>query len=804
MARLSTRSIRFWLRVALVLVVGFAATRGWLWIVATGPGEVEAEEGPGVHNADELQYTNHLTGETSPYLLLHAHNPVEWYPWGEEAIGRARAEDKPIFLSVGYSTCYWCHVMERLVFSDPQIAEQMNANFINIKVDREERPDIDRIYMTATQLITRHGGWPNSVFLTPDLEPFFAGTYFPPTDAHGRPSFPRVLAIMRQHWQEERGQVLEIAAELGAAIRELESGQGVEAMAPDSVLVARVLAAIQGRYDAINGGFGGAPKFPPAMRLEFLLADASRLEGERVRQIVLHTLEQMAQGGIYDQVGGGFHRYATDAEWRVPHFEKMLYNQAHLARLYLRAYELTGEPRWRLVAEGIFGFVAREMTSPEGGFYSALDAETEAEEGKYYLWTLGELEALLGEDTELFLRVYGLASMPEGEGEVLYIDTPWAEAAADLDMEETELWARVGALRQRVLAARAKRIYPLLDDKVLTAWNGLMIEAYARGFEVLGEDAYRRAAERAAAFVLEQMRREDGGVWRVHRLGSARHAGYLDDYAFLVRGLTILHRATGSLRWLDAARELSDQMIARFWDSDSGGLFFVGAESELIVRSKSARDSALPSGNAVATHALLDLAELTGDLAYRDRAAQVLHAFGGGMRAQPSVSVHLAAAAERYLHSSAPGGSGPGIATVGMEVDSLVEMRIALPSRQPAAGEVFSLVVHLDIRDGWHINANPASSDLLIPTSLILNADIPLALAEVRYPAGQAFVFPALEETLSVYQGQVAFWADVSPDEKAAGAEGDLRLLVQYQACDEARCLPPAELSQSVRLTVME
>jgi len=255
---------------------------------------------------------------------------------------------------------------------------------------------------------------------------------------------------------------------------------------------------------------------------------------------------------------------------------------------------------------------------------------------------------------------------------------------------------------------------------------------------------------------------------------------------------------------LDAARELSDQMIARFWDSDSGGLFFVGAESELIVRSKSARDSALPSGNAVATHALLDLAELTGDLAYRDRAAQVLHAFGGGMRAQPSVSVHLAAAAERYLHSSAPGGSGPGIATVGMEVDSLVEMRIALPSRQPAAGEVFSLVVHLDIRDGWHINANPASSDLLIPTSLILNADIPLALAEVRYPAGQAFVFPALEETLSVYQGQVAFWADVSPDEKAAGAEGDLRLLVQYQACDEARCLPPAELSQSVRLTVME
>ncbi|HIG53268.1 MAG TPA: DUF255 domain-containing protein [Candidatus Latescibacteria bacterium] len=808
MVNFPATSLRFWLGVVCVLVIGLGATWGWLRLVGEqelgAVAAAELEVGHGLKNADgSWKYSNKLVGETSPYLLLHAHNPVDWYPWGEEALARAKAEDKPIFLSVGYSTCYWCHVMERLVFSDPQIAALMNEDFINIKVDREERPDIDRIYMKATQLITQHGGWPNSVFLTPDLQPFFAGTYFPPEDAHGRPSFPRVLGIMQQHWRDERGKVLEIAAELTAAIREMESGREMVAMAPDSVLVVRVLAAIQGRYDAINGGFGGAPKFPPGMRLELLMADVERFEKGAAPQIVLHTLAQMARGGIYDQMGGGFHRYSTDAEWQVPHFEKMLYNQAQLVRLYLRAYELTEEPRWRFVAQDIFRFVAREMTAPDGAFYSALDAETEAEEGKYYVWTEEELAAVLGEDAELFWTVYGLAPMPEGEGQVLFVETSWAAAAVELELDEEQLRRRIEPLRQRLLAARSKRIYPLLDDKVLTAWNGLMIEAYARGFEVLGEAEYRRAAERAADFVLQRLRREDGGLSRVHRLGASQHRGYLNDYAFLMRGLTVLHRATGEQRWLQAAQELSGEMVARFWDQEAGGLFFAEAGGELIVRSKGAQDSALPSGNAVAAHALLDLAELTGEVRYRNRAAQILHAFGGGMRAQPSASVHLAAAAERYLRSASVRVSLPAVAEAVM-VDSLVGIRVELPTSPLIAGETFAVTVHLTVREGWHINANPPSGDSLIPTSLTVNADLPLGFGGVRYPAGQDYIFPALAETLSVYEGEVTLWADLLLPEKAAGTAGDLRLLVQYQACDDARCLPPAELSRSVRLVVAE
>lgn len=754
----------------------------WFGVFVAGPASGDA-----LKTADgSWKYSNHLEGETSPYLLLHAHNPVEWYPWGEEALARAQAEDKPIFLSVGYSTCYWCHVMERRVFSDPAIAAQMNASFINIKVDREERPDIDRIYMLATQLTTRHGGWPNSVFLTPDQEPFFAGTYFPPKPLPGRPSFPQVLDFAHRRWQDQRAQVLQIAARLTAAIRDLESGPETAVAPPDSLLLAQVLAAVQTRYDAINGGFGGAPKFPPSLRLDLLMATPDRFADPQIQRIVLHSLEQLAAGGIYDQIGGGFHRYATDAEWRVPHFEKMLYNQAHLARLYLRAYELTGDARWRWVAEDIFRFVAREMTGPDGAFYSALDAETEAEEGKYYLWTARDLDRVLGRDAASFWDVYGLAAMPEGEGSVLYAKPPL-----------NELGDRLTLGRQRVLAARAERPYPLLDDKVLAAWNGMMIEAYARGFAVLGDSLYRRAAERAANFALKNLRRADGGLWRVHRLGISRQAAYLDDYAFLARGLTALHRATGEGRWLQAARELSAEMVARFWDQAAGGFFFTEADNALIVRSKFAQDSALPSGNAVAAHALLDLAELTGQASYRRRVAQILVAFGGAMRAQPTASVHLAAAAERHLQTALPPA-----AWADTPADSLVSMRVELSVQRPVAGEEFAAAVHLAIRPGWHINANPASGDLLIPTSLTLNADWPLDFARVRYPTGHSRAFPALGETLAVYEEQVALGADLSLPPAAAGTAGYVRFLVQYQACDETRCLPPAELSQRVRVAV--
>ena len=439
------------------------------------------------------------------------------------------------------------------------------------------------------------------------------------------------------------------------------------------------------------------------------------------------------------------------------------------------------------------------------GFLLGIGCRDRGREGKYYLWTEEDLENALGREAELFWSVYGLAPMPEGEGGVLYAKTSLVEA---------DLRAQMAPVRQRVLAARAERLYPLLDDKVLAAWNGMMIEAYARGFSVLGDPAYRRAAERAADFALDHLRREDGGLWRVHRLGISRQEAYLDDYAFLARGLTALYRATDAVRWLQAARELSAEMVARFWDEEVGGFFFTEASNALIVRSKFAQDSAMPSGNAVAAHALLDLAELTGRAhgsagalmlssaetpaeAYRSRAAQILSAFGGAMWAQPTASVHLTAAVERHLQTSLSAA-----ASVDAQEDSLVSMRVELPAQPPVAGETFAVAVHLDIRPGWHINANPPSGDFLIPTSLTLNADWPLDFARVRYPTGRSQAFPALAETLSVYEDQVALWADLSLPKSSAGTAGHLRFLVQYQACDETRCHPPAELSQSVQVAV--
>jgi hypothetical protein len=498
----------------------------------------------------------------------------------------------------------------------------------------------------------------------------------------------------------------------------------------------------------------------------------------------------MANGGLFDQVGGGFHRYATDVGWKVPHFEKMLYNQAHLTRLYVRAYALTGELRWRKAAERVLAFVAREMTSAEGAFYSALDAETEAEEGKYYLWTEDELAAALGEDLPLFMEVYGLAPMPEGEAGVLYVERMPEEVAEDKALGVEELYAHLDDMRSVLLKARSQRAYPLLDDKSIAAWNGLMIAAYARAYEVLGNEQYRRAAERAAEFVWQKMRREDGGLWRVQRTGVARHAGYLDDYAFVAHGLLALHQATEDARWLVAARALVEQMLTRFWDEADGGFFFSEADGHLIVRSKSAQDSALPSGNAVAVHALLDLAAATGEGRYRELAERALRTFGGMMRAQPGGFVHMVAAAERVQ-----GGREAGATLAAAPSDSLVLLHVQLVER--ALGRLH-IEAQLDIRAGWHIGANPARSDFAQPTSLTINADWPLKEVQIKYPPGRPLVFAALGETLSVYDGRVVLNAEIGRD---AGASGELRLLVQYQACNDVSCLPPAELVYTHRLT---
>ena len=755
---------------------------------------------------------NHLANETSPYLLLHAHNPVDWYPWGPEALERARREDKPIFLSVGYSTCYWCHVMERNVFSNQAIADLMNQWFVNIKVDREERPDLDKIYMTATQIITRQGGWPNSVFLTPDLKPFFAGTYFPPQDSYGRPGFPSVLTFLHQAWVEQRQEVEDQANQLTQYIEELSARPDAPALAPDSVMVNRARDALQGRYDGLNGGFGGAPKFPPCINLEFLLDLWERQNDERLLGIVRHSLAVMAAGGIYDHVGGGFHRYATDAQWRVPHFEKMLYNQAHMAHLYLRAYKLTNEPAWRRVAEDIFRFVAREMTSPAGAFYSALDAETETVEGKYYLWTEEQLEEILGERFELFEEIYDLAPMPEDEGWVVYRTQELEAAAADLEMSLSDLEEQIEALRAPLLALRSQRTYPLLDDKIITSWNGMMITAYAYAYEVLKEPAYRQTAEQAATFVLRHMRGEDGKLKRVYRQNVAKYDGYLEDYAFFARGLLDLYRATNESRWLTAARDITEHMETNFWDEEGKGFFYTAGGADLIVRLKNAQDSALPAANAVAVHNLLDLAAWTGDSVYLERARQSLHVFGGTMQASPTAFVHLIAAADRYLNTDwshqQPTGSilnlaTPLYTTPAAPPDSVLQTRIVVSETQLIPNQLFTVTVHLDIHQGWHINANPPSSDLLIPTSLTLNADLPVEILSFEYPSGTPYHFPATQENLNVYTGQVTLKAHLRlKSEAQANQQGKLNLLLQYQACDDTLCLPPAEHLASVQLNV--
>ena len=791
----------------------------WFWPDEIGRGQVQAAAAgaPGhLKNADgSWKYTNRLAGETSPYLLLHAHNPVEWYPWGAEALERARREDKPIFLSVGYSTCYWCHVMERLVFSDEKIAAMMNEWFVNIKVDREERPDLDQIYMNATYLVSGSGGWPNSVFLTPELKPFFAGTYFPPRDSHGLPGFPRVLKAAHNAWEDRRGEVMKTAARMVAAIRRLEEGGQILPTVPDTAVVNLALSQMKRYYDARNGGFGGAPKFPPCIRLEFLLSIWERNADERAGEIVSHTLEAMAQGGIYDQVGGGFHRYATDAGWKIPHFEKMLYNQAHLARLYLRGYQIYGDESWRRVAEEIFEFVRREMTSEAGAFHSALDAETEAVEGKYYLWTAKDIEEVLADKTRLFFEVYDLAPMPEEEGGVICMKRPLGEAAADLDMESDSLRKEVEVLRERLLMVRSKRTYPLLDDKVLTAWNGMMIDAYALGYEILQEPAYRAAAETAAEFVLEQLRMPDGGLRRVYRQGTAKYDAYLEDYAFLSQGLLSLYRTTGEERWLKAGRDVVDQMIRRFWDEEEGGFFFAEGGADLIVRSKNAKDSALPAANAVAVHCLLELARWTDKEVYMEKAQATLYSFGGVMRERPVSFIHMISAADKLITG---GGSAPEPAVIvglppgavnGLPSASVgpledpVQARVDLSLEKPAAGQNFQVAVHLDISPGWHINASPASDEMLIPTSLTMNADLPLEIVDIIYPSSEPVFFAALGDTLQVYQNQVVLRAELRMKQDAvSGQKGELRLLVQYQACDEVRCLPPADWDRIVKLEV--
>jgi hypothetical protein len=594
------------------------------------------------------RHTNRLINETSPYLRQHAHNPVDWYPWGEEALARARRENKPILLSVGYSACHWCHVMEHESFEDDATAQLMNTHFINIKVDREERPDIDHIYMNAVQMLTGRGGWPMTMFLTPDGKPFFGGTYYPKEDRYGMPGFRRVLLAVAQAYREKPDDVQKTVGQLMAGLQRMEAPEAGQAL--DAATVLDAAAGLSQAYDATHGGLGQAPKFPNEAALELFLR-AHRAGGDgRYLDMVLHTLRQMARGGIYDQVGGGFHRYSVDERWLVPHFEKMLYDNAQLVPLYLAAYQLSGDRFFADVAADVLAYVTREMRSPEGGFYSTQDADSEGEEGKFFLWDVAEVRQLLGDEkAEIICRYWDINEAGNFEQRNILHATLEIEQLATMFRREVDDVRRIVAeARCKLFGARAQRVKPGLDDKMLTSWNALMISAYAKAAEVLGSEEHGRIAADAVAFVERTLQRDDR-LLSTYKDGTAKLNGYLDDYAFFVAALLDVFELVQDRHYLDRAVRLTGAMLAHFWDTGAAGFFFTSDDHEaLIVRSKPSFDGSIPSGNSVAVRDLLRLYHHTGQADYLERAEAALRLYAGAMRRQPFGFANLLCALDLY------------------------------------------------------------------------------------------------------------------------------------------------------------
>ncbi|MBC7674275.1 MAG: thioredoxin domain-containing protein [Polaromonas sp.] len=589
---------------------------------------------------------NQLAGETSPYLLQHAHNPVEWRPWGVDALGVARDQRRPILLSIGYSACHWCHVMERESFEDEAIAAVMNEHFVCIKVDREERPDLDAIYMQATQAMTGHGGWPMTVFLTPEGEPFYAGTYFPPEDRHGMPSFRRVLLGVAEAWTDRQDSVTRTAAqmrELYAASTERTRPTG----AVDDALLSRAIAQLKQQYEPRFGGFGGAPKFPPTMTLDFALRQWARTGDPDVLAMVTHTFRRMARGGLFDQVGGGFARYSVDAHWLVPHFEKMLYDNALLVRLGANLWQATHDAETRRVTEETLGWLAREMTSPDGGFYSSLDADSEGHEGRYYVWDAGELDALLGEDAPLLRAYWGVT--PEGNFEgrnILFVPHDAAAVAHAQGVTEPELRTAVERAVRILHEARERRVRPALDDKILAGWNGLMLRGVAEAARAFDDAELKALAIRNGEFLFSELVR-DGRVLRSWKAGTAKIDGFLEDHAAVGLGAIALYQLTFDRRWLDRARALGNEILARFWDEDAQAFFDTARDGEtLVTRPRDVTDNAMPSGSSLTIELFLLLGDIFGDDRFASKARYALETIAEPMARHPTAFGHALGATD--------------------------------------------------------------------------------------------------------------------------------------------------------------
>jgi uncharacterized protein YyaL (SSP411 family) len=751
-----------------------------------------------------MSATNRLAKETSPYLLQHQHNPVDWYAWGPEAFDAARAQNKAIFLSVGYSTCYWCHVMERESFENPDVAAEMNQRFINIKVDREERPDVDQLYMTSVQIMTHHGGWPMSVFLTPDLRPFYGGTYFPPNDHGNRPGFVTLLKAIDDAWKNRKADVEKSTDQITDLLQQLAEPPPPSAdVTIDGDFVERLIERSASDYDARLGGFGAAPKFPRQTLLELLLVYNRHAPNAARAAKVFHTLDCMAHGGIRDQLGGAFHRYSTDAEWLVPHFEIMLYDNAMLAWCYIEAYRQTEDRRYSSVARGILDFVLREMTSPQGAFYTAFDAEVDAEEGQTYLWTRAEVEATLAEamvedpkaeaKIHRFCRVYGLDDGPNfadphhGNGlpekNILYLAEPAGDKVpALLDQDLCKM-------REILLAARNQRKQPLLDTKIITSWNALMIRALAAAGFVLQERKYIDAATKAAEFLVKNHGNTGDGLYRTSRDGVAKYAGFLDDYAFLVQAMIALADSGGSERWKDSAKALAQSMINKFGDPKSGGFFFneTGAP-DVIIRQKIATDSPLPSGNGVAAMVLLSLG-------LPEEAGKAITVFARQLEKQAEGMSSLLQAAAIYLQQNQPllapaGGRAVAVPT------SPQEMSQDVVAIEPVWRSPTQLDVQVKIREGMHISAHDTVAGMMA-TQLAISGDNAALVASIEYPPAEPLKVEFSELSIHGYHRTIIIKVAFTTQPQAGS---NVELALRYQACDSHACLPVASKQAVVQV----
>ncbi len=749
---------------------------------------------------DQKGPTNQLAGESSPYLLLHQHNPVDWYPWGEEALSRSREENKPIFLSVGYSTCYWCHVMARESFSDPTIAAAMNRDFINIKVDREERPDLDEIYMVATQIMTQQGGWPNSVFLTPELRPFFAGTYYPPIDRYGRPGFPTVLRSLVEAWTTRRSDLEEQAQSIVAAMERHLNSQDHPSDPPPAEETARTAQiGLERRFDPGWGGFGGAPKFPSPSNL-YLLQELGRSESvqPRAAEMLSKTLDQIARGGIHDQLAGGFHRYATDREWKIPHFEKMLYDNGHLIELYAEEWARTADPQAARVVRQTSQFLGAEMTSPEGGFWSAIDAETDGREGAYYVWTRSDLRDVLSEEDFDFLApLFGFSGSAffEEDSYVLHLPDRLEAQAERRHTSGDDLIKQVESLRQALLAARSERQRPRTDDKILADWNGMAIAGLATAGRLLTEPGMVEQAANAAEFVLGSMRGDGGLLLHSWRQGQGSVEAFLADYAFLVRGLLSLFEARSQRHWLEAAIELTEQQIERLADP-VGGFFSSTGRSDVLFRSKEVLDGATPAANAVAALNLLELARFTGESRWAELADSLLRAFGDTLRDSPDGARMLVIAALRNQLSrqtrSEPMRRTEISSSAQETPESLVS--VSIQTETGHSGEWQSFVLTVEVSVGWHIYA--ADQDEAGVFSIQVLGD-GVEVRALEYPEGaplDAESSTGADSGIRVHEGVFEIHGELK-----ARQDDESSLRLSYQPCSDTRCLQSTHLEIAIR-----